>query len=205
MGAMSLVRLAIGVPVAAVVTFFLFTLMRALIFTEGTPPEDAGENIVIDILQTREDSAVRTREERPEKPDEINAPPPPPRIEAAKAEAPDEGLAETLGRLPGLDPESVDQGDVAFVVADRDVQPLVRVQNYPQRALERGMSGSCDVDLDVDPNGTPQNVRVSCTSSLFASQAKRDVEKWKYAPKIVDGQGAWQYNLKNKIDYELED
>jgi protein TonB len=205
MGGMTFVRLAIGVPLAALVTFGLFTLMRALIFSDEVPPEEAGDALVIDILQTREESEVRTREERPEKPDEINTPPPPPKIEAAKAEAPDEGLAETLGRLPGLDPDAVDQGDVAFVVADRDEQPLVRVPPiYPPRAAERGTEGSCDITFDVNPDGSVTNADAVCTSALFKRASERAVEKWKYAPKIVDGEPQMRRGLVVTLDFNLE-
>ncbi len=206
MGGMSVMRLIVGVPAAAVVTFLLFSLMRALIFTEGVPPKDKTETITIDILQTREDTDVRTREERPEKPDEINTPPPPPRILAAKAEAPDEGLAETLGRLPGLDPDAVNQDDVAFVVADRDEQPLVRVPPiYPPRAAQRNLEGSCDITFDVNPDGSVTNANATCTSALFSSASERAVEKWKYAPKVVDGEARMRRGLVVTLDFNLED
>ncbi len=197
-------RFGVGIPVAGVVTIGLFMLMRALIIPETIELEEERRALNIEITRQTEDSEIITRDRRPEKPKEVKAPPPPPRIEAAKSEAPKEGLASVLGRLPEIQPDSVDQGDIKFVVADRDIQPLVRIEPiYPRRAAERGVEGRCTMTLDVLPDGTTTNVRADCTSSLFASASTRAVERWKYAPKVEDGVAVTRFNVQTDLEYAL--
>ena len=132
--------------------------------------------------------------------------PPPPRIEAAKAEQPQEGLASILGALPDINPDAVGSGDIDFVVSDRDVQPLVRIPpQYPPRAAERGLEGTCDMVFDVLPDGTidADSIQADCTSSLFARAASRAIARYKYAPKIVNGEAVVQRGLRQTIEFEL--
>lgn len=199
------IRLGIGLPVAALVTLSLFLLMRALIFVEGEPPQERAGNLTIDIVATREDTDVLTRTNRPDQPDEVRTPPPPPRIEADKAEAPEEGLATTLGRLPDLNVDRLEKSDISFQVSDREEQPLVRgEQRYPRRALERGIEGKCTLGFDVNPDGTTTNVSViQCSDSMFEREGIRAVERYKYAPKIVDGQAVMRRGLRIDLEWQL--
>ena len=199
------VRFVIATPVAAFVAAALFILMRALIFVDGEPPSDAGDDVVIDIVSQKTDTDVRLREARPDQPDEIKAPPPPPRIEAAKAEAPKEGLASVLGRLPDLQVDALGKNDVSFTVADRDEQPLVRgEQRYPRRALERGLEGTCTMGFDLNPDGTTTNISViSCTNQVFGREGVRAVERYKYAPKIIDGEAVVRRGLQIELVWQL--
>lgn len=198
-------RLLIGIPLAAIVTLALFLIMRALIFVEGAQTEEDANRITFDIVQQTQDTETRTRQNRPDEPEQVRTPPPPPRIQAAKAEQPQEGLASTLGRLPDLQVERVQKDDVNFSVADRDETPLVRIQNYPRRALERGIEGSCDVLVDINPDGSTSNIRVNCTDSVFERQAQRDLEGWKYQPKVVGGEAVVRRNIRAQLVYQLQD
>ena len=199
-------RLAGGVPLAAFVTFMLFMLMRGLIWSDEVIFEERREPLNLEITRNTEETEVIARDSRPKKPDEVKTPPPPPRIEAAKAERPREGLASVLGRLPDLQPDEVDQSDIQFVVSDRDIQPLVRMEPiYPRRAAERGVEGSCLMTMDVAPDGTviASSIHAECTSSLFASAAKRAVERWKYQPKIQGGQAVIRYGVETELLFQL--
>jgi periplasmic protein TonB len=198
-------RILVGIPVAAIITFLLFMLMRNLIIPEKIEIEEAEARAVIEITQQTKDSEIKRNIKRPDKPEDVKAPPPPPRIQPAKSEQPQEGLATTLGKLPDLQPQRVDKNDINFNVADRDEQPLVRIQNYPRRALERGSEGSCNATVDINPDGSTSNIRLSCTDSVFESQARRDIENWKYQPKVVDGQQVGRRNIRAELVYQLAD
>lgn len=198
-------RIAIGVPVAALITFVLFSVMRALIFVEAAPPKDAGLAVSIKLADEIKESDVITRKRRPNKPKDVKTPPPPPKIEAAKAEKPKEGLASVLGALPDINPDKIDRGSFKFVVGDRDAQPLVRLEpQYPPRAAERGVEGKCSVVFDVNPDGTPTNIRPTCDSSLFDDAVRRAVGRWKYQPKIVDGVAVMRRGVETDFEFKLE-
>lgn len=200
----SLIRILIGVPIAIVITFALFTLMRILILTEDFELEDAGDELQITISDVEQDIEVRRRDLTPDDVQETDPPPPPPQIERQRAEQPSEDLSTIVGDLPEFDAPNL--GDtVNFSVSDRDAQPLVRIEpQYPPRAAERGVEGSCTVTFDVTADGTPTNIRVlDCDSSLFERPSIRAVERWRYQPKIVDGQAVARTGVVTRFDFEL--
>lgn len=200
------VRALTGIVLGAVMAVILFGAMRYLILSDAPPPEEGVEAPNIDIVSRRGDSDVIRRDDRPEEPDEVRAPPPPPRIEAAKAEQPQEGLASMLGRLPDINPDAINSDSIQFVVADRDVQPIVRIEpSYPARAAERNLEGTCHMRFDVLPDGSvdESTVVADCTSSLFARDASRAVARWKYNPKIVNGEPVVQRGIQTDLVFEL--
>lgn len=199
-------RLAPGGGIAVGVTFGLFVFMAALIHNDEVPEEEQGREFNLEITKLEQETDVITRSERPDEPDEVKTPPPPPRIQAAKSEAPQEDLASVLGALPEIQPDEVNQSDVAFVVADRDIQPLVRIPpQYPRRALERGTEGTCTMTLDVNPDGTTTNVSANCTSSVFERAAIQAVSGWKYQPKIENGQAVMRFGIQTDLTFELSE
>ena len=82
----SLIRLLVGVPIAAVITFLLFMLMQRLILTEEVQIEEAGDELRISISEEVEDLQVRQREVTMDDVNDVEPPPPPPQIERQVAE-----------------------------------------------------------------------------------------------------------------------
>lgn len=202
----SLIRLIVSVPLAAVITFLLFTLMQILIFEDSVPLDDAGDELRITIADRVEDIAVRDRTVTVDDVDQVEPPPPPPQIERARADQPTESMSTIVGGLPEFDRPSLAGGDISFDVSDRDAQPLVRIPpNYPMRAAERGIEGRCEVTFDVTPEGNPTNVRIlSCTNSVFERETIRAVERWRYEPRVQDGVAQWRRGVVTHFDYNLE-
>ncbi|MCC5981623.1 MAG: energy transducer TonB [Oceanicaulis sp.] len=202
----SLIRLIVSVPLAAIITFLLFTLMQILIFEDSVPLDDAGDELRISIADRVEDIAVRDRTVTVDDVDQVEPPPPPPQIERARADQPTESMSTIVGGLPEFDRPSLAGGDISFDVSDRDAQPLVRIPpNYPVRAAERGIEGRCEVTFDVTPEGNPTNVRIlSCTNSLFERETIRAVERWRYEPRVQDGVAQWRRGVVTHFDYNLE-
>jgi len=202
----SIVRLLVGAPLAAIITFLLFTLMQILIFEDGTPLEDAGDDIRISISEAPEEIQARTRDQNIDEVEEVTPPPPPPDIERARADQPNESLSTVVGGLPEFDRPSLAGGDISFDVSDRDAQPLVRIPpQYPPRAAERGLEGQCSVQFDVSPDGNPTNVSIMrCTNSVFERESIRAVERWRYEPRVQDGVAQWRRGVQTQFDYNLD-
>jgi periplasmic protein TonB len=201
----SIVRLLVGAPLAAIVTFLLFTLMQILIFEDGTPLEEAGDDIRISIAEAPEEIQARVRDASIDQVEDVTPPPPPPAIERARADQPTESMSTIVGGLPDFDRPSLTGGDISFDVSDRDAQPLVRIPpQYPPRAAERGIEGRCSVEFDVTPDGNPTNVRIlSCTNSVFERETIRAVERWRYEPRVQDGVPQWRRGVQTQFDYNL--
>lgn len=203
----SLIRLFVGLPIAAVITFLLFMLMQRLILTDEVVIEEAGDELRISISEEVEDLQVRQREVTMDDVNDVEPPPPPPQIERQVAEAPSEDMNTIAGEIPEFDAPDLGSGDVSFDVSDRDAQPMVRIPpQYPPRAAERGTEGYCLMQFDVTPDGTPTNiVAVDCSSSLFERSSIRAVERWRYEPKIQNGNAVWRRGVQTRLDYQLAD
>lgn len=203
----SLIRLFVGVPIAGVITFLLFMLMQRLILVEEVTIEDAGDDLRITISEEVEEVTARAREVTMDDVNEVEPPPPPPQIERQVAEAPAEDLSTIAGEIPEFDTPDLGSGDVSFDVSDRDAQPMVRIQpQYPPRAAERGLSGYCLMRFDVSPDGTPTNIEAfDCSSSMFSRNSVRAVERWRYEPKIENGNAVWRRGVETRLEYQLAD
>ncbi|WBQ09540.1 energy transducer TonB [Hyphomonadaceae bacterium ML37] len=201
----SLFRLLIGVPVAAVITFLLFTLMQILIFQDETPLDDEAEELRITISDVAEDIQVRQRDLTLDDVQQAEPPPPPPQIPRQAADAPSEDMRTTMGALPDFDAPNLTGDQVNFDVSDRDAQPLVRIEpQYPPRAAERGLEGQCTVQFDVTPDGNPTNINIlNCTSTLFQSATVRAVERWRYEPRIEGGNAVWRRGVQTTLVYNI--
>ena len=197
-----IIRLAIGVPIAAIVTFLLFTLMENLIRVDKVCPpgqveNERGECVKQDSRNLRnifaekaEVQTVRTNRKEVKKMNKAKKPPPPPKMTATKSnvDLPTpkiEGAAPTEIKFDRV--SNINLG--AVMVNDRDAQP-VKPPNSTilARAIEKyGKTGTCEVRLDVDVEGKPFNVQASCDPSIYNSAAKRAVSQAEFAPKIVKG------------------
>ncbi|MGF1462116.1 MAG: energy transducer TonB [Maricaulaceae bacterium] len=197
--------MAIGIPLAAIITLTLFLIMRALIFTEEVLIEQRANAVQIEINPEIEEVTVEEREFEPEDV-EVEPPPPPPEIRKEKAVQPTEGVASFDGALPDFEPPQLDSRSISFNVSDRDAQPLVRIEpSYPPRAAERGVEGECFVRFNVTAQGQPFDVEAYDCPSVFQRAAIRAVENWKYNPKIVDGNPVQRVGVHNQFVFRLAD
>ncbi|MEA1941344.1 MAG: energy transducer TonB [Pseudomonadota bacterium] len=203
----NLVRLLIGVPIAAFVTIVLFFVMTRLIMVDEIIQEEEVEDRQFSINDEVQEVEARRRDTTIEDVQQVDPPPPPPQIERQRAEQPSEGLATVMGAIPDFEAPQLNSDSVNFSVSDRDAQPLVRIEpQYPMRAAERGVEGSCWVRFDVTPDGTPTNIDIfRCDSSLFERSSIRAVERWRYNPKVQDGVPVARRGVETRFDFRLSD
>lgn len=198
-----IVRWIVGIPLAMLVTFVLFVLMKALI-TDELDIGEKGEKASFEINPKVDEIKEVERETKIEKVKQIETPPPPPQIERQQASKPTEAIATLEGAIPEFVAPKIDPGTFKIAVSDRDAQPLVRIPpNMPPRADK---SGHCKVRFDVSPTGAPFNVVATyCTGRVFERPSIKSVEKWKYNPKIQDGVPVGRTGVENKITFRLTD
>jgi len=201
----SIIRLIGGIPIAGAITLGLFLLMRFLIIPDEVLLEEEGEDVRYIISDMVDEIEARRRDTTIDDVDQIDPPPPPPQIERQSAEQPQEGLATVMGAIPAFDAPRLGADSVNFSVSDRDAQPLVRIEpQYPPRAAERGIQGTCNVSFDVTPDGTPTNVQiVRCSSSMLERSSIRAVERWRYNPKVENGIPVARRGVQTQFDYRL--
>jgi protein TonB len=99
-------------------------------------------------------------------------------------------------------------GGFSLGVGEGDYLPIVKVAPiYPQRALSRGIEGHCVVSYTVTRQGTTRDsfiVEDNCTSSLFHNASLQASMKFKYKPRVIDGQAVEVPGVQNKFTYEIE-
>jgi protein TonB len=98
-------------------------------------------------------------------------------------------------------------GGFSLGVGEGDYLPIVKVAPiYPQRALSRGTEGFCVVMYTVTRQGTtrdPVVVEDQCTSSLFHRASIQAALKFKYKPRIMDGEAVEVTGVQNRFTYEI--
>ena len=84
--------------------------------------------------------------------------------------------------------------------------PVLKVQPlYPKRAQLRGIEGYCIVEYTVTKTGTTKDASAAdCSSLLFESESIQAALKFKYKPRVIDGEAVEVPNVKNKFNFKLQ-
>ena len=200
-----MMRMLVGLFLATVVTLFLFWLMQYLIETadRSLNEDDAGN--LVDFVRVKRDEEVIRDNRKPKKPPPPEAPPPQPPQPQLENLNPN---AETIDISAGPVETDIEMsGGFSLGVGEGDYLPIVKVAPiYPNRALSRGVEGYCVVQYTVTRQGTikdPFVVEDQCTSSLFHSASVNAAMKFKYKPRVIDGNAVEVPGVQNKFTYEI--
>ncbi|MEL6245843.1 MAG: TonB family protein [Pseudomonadota bacterium] len=201
-----MIRILVGIPVAALVTYLLYVFMMTAITRDEIQLNEKTQRVLEAITPQQDAQEVRTRSRaKPKRLDNADKPPPPPKLSTAKSDidlpTPNiQGSAPTELKFERMQSLAIDP----VAISDRDAQPIRPPQpSYPSRAAERGIEGSCDVRFDVDTRGRPYNISATCTDSVFKREAERSVSKVEFAPKIIRGQAAERKNVVYPLVFNL--
>ncbi len=200
-------RFAVSVAIAAPIAVFIFLLMNLLISVDEISLDAKESRTLTAITPQSQDSDVRTRQRaKPQRIESASKPPPPPKQSATKS-----SINLPTPKIEGAVPQNLDLGRMKSIaidpvaVSDRDAQPIrPPTPSYPQRAQERGLSGSCDVRFDVDTRGKPYNVEATCTDAVFKTEAERAVSRVEFAPKIVRGKAVERRNVVYPLEFNIQ-
>ena len=200
-------RFLIATAIAIPIVLAIFFLMNALISVKELNLEGGETRVLAAITPQKQDSDVRTRQRaKPQRIDSAAKPPPPPKQSATKS-----SINLPTPKIEGGVPQNLDLGRMKSLaidpvaVSDRDAQPIrPPTPSYPQRAQERGLSGTCDVRFDVDTRGKPYNVAATCSDSVFKTEAERAVSKVEFAPKIVRGKAVERRNVVYPLEFNIQ-
>jgi protein TonB len=174
------------VVLAAAITFGLFFLMQFLIAMDVIEPEKGDSIKIADITMPDIELEVQREQPKPEVPDEPEDLPDLPE--------PEINLNAPAGEGIQVSRAVVDVGDLggnaAVSASDAEYLPIVVIQpQYPNRALQRGIEGWCQVMFTVDENGGVQDAVVvdADPPEIFDSASLRAVARFKFNPRTKDG------------------
>jgi periplasmic protein TonB len=204
-------RVLVSATAGVVVALLLFLLMQALIggrdgFRRGT---DGGQ--LVEFVRVRPEEVVQVRDRTvPRKPPPPDKPPPPPRLQAA---APQETARQALEiEIPDLSlglsggPVVATGWQAGDIGADGEVIPIVRIEpTYPREALLRGLEGWVELRFTINPDGSVSNPTVirAQPPRVFDREATRAILRWKFRPRIVDGQAVAR-QAEQIIEFKIE-
>ncbi|MFE8071328.1 energy transducer TonB [Marinobacteraceae bacterium S3BR75-40.1] len=191
---------------AAVVTFAVFFLMQRLIASGESALTGEDERYVVDFVRVKQQEQVKEKErERPEPPKPEKEPPKPemPQTSQQQVAASADGL--NIGALAMDTSLNLDAGISGG--GSSEYLPIVKVQPvYPRRALRRGIEGYVVVEFTVTSSGTVSDPRVveADPKGLFDEAALDAAKKFKYRPKMIDGEPVKVAGVRNIIRFQLD-
>ena len=201
---MNYLRVLIGGGLAAVVTAALFYLMPLLIEMANQPLDKKPAAKIADITLPKREIETNIKENKPEKPKDPEEPPP----DLAQPEVDDVDVSpDAVNISPQVKADiQIGMGN-GLGGADGEYLPIVKVAPmYPRRANSRGIEGYCIVEYTVTKSGSVKDpVPVDCQpKGYFERTSVRAALKFKYKPRVVDGQPIDVTGVRNKFTYELE-
>ena len=197
----SSVRVVLAGLLAVPVAIGLFYIMQSLV-DRDFQQEDAKARKIADIVVPDKVIETNLKEVLPEKIDDPEEPPPD--LEPIQFDTDvDMGVvntAPTTGISLKLSSSGMSSGDGEYL-------PIVKVAPiYPRRAQTRGISGYCIVEYTVTKTGSIRDPKpVDCQpSGIFERASVKAATKFKYKPRVVDGEPIEVAGVQNKFTYELE-
>lgn len=197
-------RFGFGVALGVVATFFLFLVMQALIKSDKSPFDDAITGRIVDFVRVQEEMAIETKLRKPKPPPPPDEPPP------NKPKAQFDSSAESQGiDMSQINVEvdlNIDHG--AGFSSDGEYLPIVKVAPvYPRRAQTRGIEGYVLLEFVVTRTGAVRDpvVLESKPPGIFDRAAVNAALKFKYKPKVVNGEPIDVAGVRNRITFELQD
>ena len=146
---------------------------------------------------------INLDEDKPEKPPEPEQQPP----DMPQPELDQLNTSDTVNISFSRTGIELDPTRGNFSIVDGDYLPIVKVAPiYPRRAQTRGLEGYCLLEFTVTRTGTVRDARaIECTSSLFQRASVNAAAKFKYKPRVVDGQEIEVPGVQHIIRFEIED
>lgn len=198
-------RYLAAIVAAATITIGLFYLMQSLISGGEGAMSEPVRGSVLDFVRTPEPEQVQEKERKPERPPEPEQPPedlPQPQMDS-EVDADISGGYDFSANVDA----SADIGNGASLQAsDGEYLPIVKVQaTYPRRALQRGIEGFVVVEFTVTKQGTVRDPRVvqAEPQGIFEQAALDAVVKFKYKPRVIDGEPVEVEGVQNRMTFEM--
>jgi protein TonB len=197
---------ALGLAVAF--SLVLFMLMYSAIHVGKFVHEKSETLQTIDFVRLKRDTEVETLSRR--KPPPPPAQPPAPQKMKVATEAVKSDM--TAMEIPTLNlSASVSGGPMGGTLGtgaamfDGDLLPLQRIPpQYPRDAARAGITGWVQLEVLVNADGSVRSAKVldAKPRGIFEASAVQAVMRWKFKPKIKDGQPIEQKGAQ-KIEFNL--
>ncbi|QJR80288.1 energy transducer TonB [Alteromonas pelagimontana] len=199
-------RYLIAVVISLGITLGLFFLMQSLIQMGGSALTEPPKGTVLDFVRIKQEETVESKDRKPKKPPKPEQPPPPmeqPQMDSPTPNAEGSGMnfSADVGESIALD------GGLALESGDGEYLPIVKVAPvYPRRALQRGIEGFVIVEFTVTKQGAVRDpIVVEANPEGIFEQAAMDAAlKFKYKPRVVNGEPTEVSGVQNRITFQID-
>ena len=215
-----ILRFGVSIVVGVVVTLVLFYIMQLLIATGAKALTEDDIGSLVDFVRVKQEQNLERKQRKPKKPPPPDEPPrelPPQNF--------DVNVDNTGYTMASIEMNvQADVGGGGFGISDGEYLPIVKVApQYPRRAQASGMSGWVILEFVVNSQGAVvapvviencawvrnrQREDEECEdkpSTMFDRAAIKAALKFKYKPKVVDGDPVDTAGVLHKISFEMQD
>lgn len=197
-------RYAFGVLLGAFVTILLFLIMQSVIKSDKSGLTEGAQGRIVDFVRLQDDQEIEVKNRKPEPPPPPDEPPPD--MPKPQFESSDVSQGVDVGAVDVTIDLNV--GGIGGFSSDGDYLPIVKVAPvYPRRAQTRGIEGYVILEFIVTRTGAVANPVVieSKPPGIFDRAALNAALKFKYKPKVVNGEAIDVAGVRNRITFELQD
>ncbi len=194
-------RFLIAAALAAIVTFMLFAFMQYLIKGATPPANKPIDEFAVEIEMPRAETKVHEKPRLQPKPQPQN---PPPKMKLPTAET---TTTELIAANPEIKMEVEAPSMNSFGAPEGDATPLVQIPpSYPAGPARDGIEGWVQLNFSISETGQVFDVKVidAKPKRVFNRAAIKALKKWKYKPKVINGQAQVQSGLSVQLDFKLE-
>ncbi|HEY5666194.1 MAG TPA: TonB family protein [Gammaproteobacteria bacterium] len=197
---------------ALVITFALVFGMEQMILIGRVALAEPGLRVPVDFMRVERMEQAAARKPKPRKPPQPQQQPQVPSQQASSFEsairvagvvAPPSSAPSVA--MPGFGTTSV--SDLGFGSSTSDFLPIVKVAPiYPPRAALRDLEGWVKVEYTITANGSVKDVvALESSGPIFVRAAIDSAEKYKYRPRIIDGEPVEVTGVTTLIYFNLVD
>jgi protein TonB len=197
-------RYATAIVLGGLATLAVLFIMQALISSPRSRLDESGTRHFVDFVRVEREEVLERRDRKVDKPLEPEAPPPQavqPRVDAIEP-------TEVAVAVPAAPVEAeMSVEGLGLVASDGDYLPIVKIAPaYPAAAQARGIEGYCIVEYTVTAAGTVKDVVVieAEPRNIFDRASIEAALKFKYRPRVVDGEPIEVRGVRNIFRYQLE-
>ena len=196
-----LLRIASSSSAAIVVTAALLLIMAGFIARDAGPRLSPPRIEFPAWIYEPPPPPVVQQRQRPKEPPKPATPPPFTRTTGGETEF------AVIDPTPGEPTGSGGQVDLRFGISDGDLLPIVTIApTYPPTAERRGLEGYVIVDFTVDQRGNVENAHVTESShSVFERAALDAAMRFRFRPRVIDGQAVAVHGVRRRMTFTLED
>lgn len=197
-------RYILALVLGAVATAALFLLMQTLIKSDGAAFDEGITGRIVEFVRVPEQQDIQTRDRKPKPPPPPDEPPPDaprPNFDASRTT-----IGVDMGRVNpqvGMQIEGV-----GGFSSDGEYLPIVKVAPvYPRRAQTRGIEGHVLLEFVVTRTGAVRDPVVveAQPPGIFDRAAIDAALRFKYRPKVVNGEPIDVAGVRNLITFELSE